>query len=244
MDKEEKMRLALGDGPSCQAGAAGRQLWHSTVSSREHHVPVTFCHWQVQCQCPSSGLMHLSATLVQEYVLSYPCDIPWSKVTSPWYWNTQLCWIVLTSLIQWILNNNLNSAGTEPCIPACMFICFPITLSWNKSWALPRVWKAPDQRKQANLTWISRFQSEYSDSWATVVAAQSHLPRCEEQVTAQGTSAAENVRIPCVSSQPPPHKAPLSCASSGRFSLSPDPLLRVWACPGCETFSVEAPKSL
>lgn len=32
-DKEEKMRLALGGAPSCQAGSAGRQLWQSTVSS-------------------------------------------------------------------------------------------------------------------------------------------------------------------------------------------------------------------
>lgn len=142
------------------------------------------------------------------------------------------------------MHNNLTSPETESYVPPCMPICFPISPSWNKSGALPRAWKAPDQRKQANLSQISCFLSEYTDSWVTILEEQSHLPRCEEQVTTQGTSAPENVRIQCVSSQPPPHKAPLNRASSVRFLLSPDPISRVWACTVCETFSVEALKPL
>lgn len=37
MDKEEKMRLALGNAPSCQAGCAGRQLWHPGNTMCQSH---------------------------------------------------------------------------------------------------------------------------------------------------------------------------------------------------------------
>lgn len=84
----------------------------------------------------------------------------------------------------------------------------------------PGCWKALDQRKRANLTQISCFLNEYTDSWVTILAEQSHLLRCEEQVITQDVSAPENAGIPCVSSQPPPHNALLNPTSSlGPYSL-------------------------
>lgn len=155
-----------------------------------------------------------------------------------------MCQIVLVSLVQWILDFPLHKSSTSPrerprvCLPAWLPICFPISPAWNKSGALPRV------LVQANVTDISRFLNEYTDSGVTILAEQLPLLCCEEQVITQDTSAPENVRIQCVSSRPPPHDALLNPTRSLRSLLSLDPISRVWAHTGSKTFSVEALKTL
>lgn len=124
-----------------------------------------------------------------------------------------------------------------------MPICFPISPSWNKSQALPRAWETSDQRKQANLTQFPAFRANtltralqfQQNSQSPTLCRAGHNPghfscrECQDSMCLLSATSTQG------STQR---------ASSVRFLLSPDPILRVWACTGCETFSVEALKSL
>ena len=141
----------------------------SAVSFWEHHVPVTFCHWQVQCYCPSSGLRHLGSTLVQKSTRSavpmrhrsprsLHCDLKILRCVK----------LSLVSLVQWILNSPLHSSSTSPakrpsaCLPACTSICFPISPAWNKSGTLSGALESTRYEETGNSTQISCFLNEYT----------------------------------------------------------------------------------
>lgn len=139
----------------------------SAVLFREHHVPDTFCHRQVQCHCPSSGLRHLSSTLVQKSTCSAVpmrrcsarsphCDLKILKCLK----------LSLVSLVQRNLNSPLHNSSTSPaqrpsiCLPACTPICFCISPAWNKSEALPVALESTRSEETGNLTQISCFLHE------------------------------------------------------------------------------------
>lgn len=223
------------------------------ASFREHHVPVTFCHQQVQCHRPSSAQRHLSSTSVQKskstcsavpvrhYSPRSPhCFLKILKCVklSQSLWSNE-SWIFLCTRAQLHHERDRVSACLPDCPSAFLFPQPGTSLGH-----FPGCWKALDQKVQANVTDISRFLNEYTDSGVTILAEQLPLLCCEEQVITQDTSAPENVRIQCVSSRPPPHDALLNPTRSLRSLLSLDPISRVWAHTGSKTFSVEALKTL
>lgn len=140
------MRLALGDISSSQAGSVVQACVRGTcdnyvgaVSFRGHHVLITHYLRHVQCHSLSSGLRHLSSTLVSKstcLAITVRCRIPRSPQC-----DLQIVRCVklsLVSLVQWILNSLFHKSKISPDTESLLACLHSHLLSYLPS--LEQVW--------------------------------------------------------------------------------------------------------